>query len=333
MNTESFPEAFLYPFGLAREITTIRTGIFTISEKWELSATEFPEEYQLWKAGKIPPHVFPSYTGKNKLQGLLALQYPWLIPLLNDQVIRYDFDKYTTEKKSAPLPPGVQAISPENIFIEEGATLLPCIINATEGPVYIGKNSLIMEGCTLRGPLAICEGAVVKMGAKIYGATTIGAFATAGGEIKNSVMMDYSNKAHEGYLGDSVIGAWCNLGAGTSNSNLKNTAGNIRIFLKAKNEMVTIGKKCGLIMGDYSRAAINTSFNTATVVGIAANVFGTGLTPKYIPDFSWGAAGGQMADFDKLIRSINNWMDFKQKKLSDAEIQNLQHIFEEIIKK
>ena len=140
----------------------------------------------------------------------------------------------------------------------------------------------------LRGPIAICEGATVKMGAKIYGATTIGPYCTVGGEIKNSVLQSYSNKAHDGYLGDAVIGSWCNLGAGTSNSNVKNSAADIVMAMKHRMQNFNVGKKCGVIMGDYSRTAINTSINTGTIIGICCNIFGEGLTPKYIEDFSWG---------------------------------------------
>lgn len=142
-----------------------------------------------------------------------------------------------------------------------------------------------MEGCLLRGPLAIGERTTVKMGTKIYGATTVGPKCTVGGEIKNSVFFGHSNKAHDGYLGDAVIGEWCNLGAGTSCSNVKNTASNVMVW--TPKGLMNAGKKCGVIMGDYSRTAINTSINTGTIIGVSSNVFGNGLTPKYIPSFSW----------------------------------------------
>ena len=192
----------------------------------------------------------------------------------------------------------------ENIFVEAGATISYSILNASEGPIYIGKNAEIQEGSVIRGPFALCEGSRVKMGAKIYGATTIGPYCLADGEIKNSILMGYSNKAHDGYLGDSVIGVWCNLGAGTSNSNLKNTAGIVKVWSKEKNDYLDAGNKCGLLMGDYSRSAINTSFNTGTVAGISCNIFGNVFPFKFIEDFTWGQ---EKYIFEKAISDINNW--------------------------
>jgi hypothetical protein len=165
------------------------------------------------------------------------------------------------------------------------------------------------------------------MGAKIYGATTVGPYSVVGGEVKNSVLFGFSNKAHDGYLGDSVIAEWCNLGAGTSNSNIRNTASTVKLWHQPFEQMLDAGLKCGLLMGDFSRSAINTSFNTATVVGIASNVFGEGLTPKYIPDFSWGISGIKY-EYDKAIQDIRNWKKLKNKELSEKEIQILKTIFE-----
>ena len=188
-----------------------------------------------------------------------------------------------------------------------------------------------MEGALIRGPLALCEGSVIKMGAKIYGATTIGPNCIVGGEIKNSVILGYSNKAHDGYLGDSVIGEWCNIGAGTSNSNIKNNARDIKMWSQARNEMITSGiSKCGLIMGDYSRAAINTSFNTGTIVGVCANVFGEGLTPKFIPDFSWGSNSLSKYELEKAFVDIDNWKKLKGHALAEKEKTLLKLIFDQI---
>ncbi len=174
-------------------------------------------------------------------------------------------------------------INAKDIFIEQGARLAHCMLNASNGPIYIGKHAEIMEGSFIRGPFALCEGAVVKMGSKIYGATTIGPYCTVGGEIKNSVFLGYSNKAHDGYLGDAVIGEWCNLGAGTSNSNLKNNASDVKVWHNPSKDYIRAGIKCGLLMGDYSRAAINTSFNTGTVTGICANILRKGLRLNSFP--------------------------------------------------
>lgn len=258
------------------------------------------------------------------------LQYPWQIFEWNDQCLREDFAWYTVGKKSAVADSSNQLIAPENIFIEAGAVITHSIINAATGPVYLGKNSLVMEGCLIRGALALGEGSVLKMGTRIYGATTFGPYCTGGGEIKNSVLMGYSNKGHDGYLGDSVIGHWCNLGAGSSNSNLKNTATNVRVWNHpgTRKETTTPGIKCGLFMGDYSRAAINTSFNTGTVIGIGANVFGTGLTPKFIPSFAWGADGIVRYKFDKFLSDIANWKALKGQAAAEAEKEILKHIYD-----
>ncbi len=238
---------------------------------------------------------------------------------------------------SQPIPSSAQAICPENIFIEEGARLQHCLLNASTGPIYIGRNAEIMEGSLIRGPFACCEGATVKMGTKIYGATTLGPYSTAGGEIKNSVFFGYSNKGHDGYLGDAVIGEWCNLGAGVSASNLKNNAGEIKVYHPATKTYIPVGQKCGLLMGDYSRAAINTSFDTGTVAGVCCNIFGEGIPPKYIPDFSWGHKG-QMGssnpdnryEWDKALRDIANWKKLKNQSLAEAEILALKHIFAQL---
>jgi UDP-N-acetylglucosamine diphosphorylase/glucosamine-1-phosphate N-acetyltransferase len=230
----------------------------------------------------------------------------------------------TEEKISAELPENTQAICPENIFIEAGAQIQFAILNATNGPIFIGKNAEIMEGSLLRGPISIGENSTVKMGTKIYGATSIGSNCVVGGEIKNSVIMDFSNKAHDGYLGDSVIGEWCNLGAGTSNSNLKNNVSPVKVWNKKQQNFEEAGIKCGLLMGDYSRAAINTSFNTGTVVGINCNIFGEMAPPKFIDNFTWGK---ESYEFEKAMSDITNWKNLKNKKLEEKEIQQLKKIY------
>ena len=182
-----------------------------------------------------------------------------------------------------------------------------------------------MEGTAIRGPFACGEGVVIKMNSCIYGATTIGPYCTAGGEIKNSVFFAYSNKAHDGYIGDSVIGEWCNLGAGTINSNIKNNASTVKVWT-TKGEM-NAGKKCGVFMGDYSKTAINTSINTGTVMGVCSNVFETGLTPKYIPNFSWGSDGLRRYELEKALTDIDNWKKLKGLMVSDREKQILTDIY------
>ena len=215
-------------------------------------------------------------------------------------------------------------VNPDNIFLEEGAAVEHCFINAAAGPVYISKNAELMEGCMIRGPFAIGEGSVLKMGTKVYGATTIGSYCIAGGEIKNSIMMGFSNKAHDGYLGDSVLGEWCNLGAGTSNSNIKNTASMVKAWSQHHKDFVPVGLKCGLIMGDYSRSAINTSFNTGTVAGVCCNIFDKGFPPKHIKDFSWGK---EKYILEKAIEDIDNWKKLKGKIITENEIKILNSIY------
>jgi UDP-N-acetylglucosamine diphosphorylase/glucosamine-1-phosphate N-acetyltransferase len=185
--------------------------------------------------------------------------------------------------------------------VEPGVKAECAIINASTGPVYLGKNSEIMEGAMIRGPFALCENASLKMGAKIYGATTIGPHCKVGGEVNNSVLFGYSNKAHDGFLGNSVIGEWCNLGADTNNSNLKNNYTPVLIYDIANEKMIPTGLTfCGLFMGDHSKCGINTMFNTGTVTGVNANIFGAGFPPKYVPSFSWGGFdGAPVFRFDK----------------------------------
>lgn len=255
-----------------------------------------------------------------------TVQYPWDIFQLNSYAIHADFELLTRRRRSQKISRTNKTIRPDRIFIEKGASVEHSVLNASEGPIYIGKDALVMEGSLIRGPFAMGERSVLKMGSKVYGATTIGPYCTAGGEIKNAVLFGYSNKAHDGYLGDAVIGEWCNLGAGTSNSNLKNSAGEVRIWTpKGK---INAGIKCGLLMGDYSRAAINTSFNTGSVVGVCCNVFGAGLTPDYLPSFSWGTDGIDRYAYEKALRDIENWKSLKGFSVTDNEKSILKYIFE-----
>ncbi|MEJ7680663.1 MAG: glucose-1-phosphate thymidylyltransferase [Segetibacter sp.] len=267
------------------------------------------------------------FKNSASISSVKRLMFANEIFLWNEEMIKSDYKLLTKGRISDDHNDSVHVTKASQIFIEDGADINFSNLNATSGPIYIGKNTTVMEGCFIRGPFALCEGAILKMGTKIYGATTIGPYCTAGGEIKNSVMTGYSNKAHEGYLGDSVIAEWCNLGAGTSNSNLKNTAGEIKLWNYYENNYLPAGNKCGVIMGDHSRTSINTSINTGTVIGICCNVFGEGLTPKVIGDFSWGVKG-QKYDFDKGVKDIANWKKMKNKTIGEPETKILKHIFE-----
>lgn len=256
----------------------------------------------------------------------ITIQFPWNIFQLNDWAIRRDFDLLTQKRRSQALSKTNKVIKSSGIFIEKGVKIEHCILNASVGPIYIGKNAEVMEGSMIRGPFAMGEGSLLKMGTKVYGATTLGPYCIGGGEIKNSVLFGYSNKAHDGYLGDSVIGEWCNLGAGTTNSNLKNNASEVSLWTPGGK--MSAGKKCGVMMGDYSRTAVNTAINTGTVIGVCCNVFGKGLTPKYIPSFSWGSDGFDRYNFEKALIDIEAWKKLKGYTLSDNEKNILKHIFE-----
>ena len=224
----------------------------------------------------------------------IKLKYTYDIFTYNDKAIRDDFILLTKGRKSAKLSESNNVISIENIFVEEGATVEFATLNAKTGPIYIGKNSEIMENSAIRGPFALCEHSVVKMSTKIYGATTVGPYSKVGGEVNNSVIFAHSNKAHDGFLGNSVIAEWCNLGSDTNTSNLKNTYEPVRLWNYPQSSFVSTDLTfCGLIMGDYSKCGINTMFNTGTVVGVNCNIFGAGFQRNYIPSFRWGGTGRQ----------------------------------------
>ena len=225
-------------------------------------------------------------------------------------------------------------IAPENIFLEEGAKVECAILNASAGPIYIGKNAEVMEGSMLRGSIALCENAVVKMGAKIYGGTTLGPFVKVGGELNNVLILGYSNKGHDGFLGNAVIGEWCNIGAATDASNLKNNYAPLRVWnYESENFAKTPLQFCGLLMGDFSRCSIHTTFNTATVVGICANLFGTGFPRTFLPSFSYGGAQGlKTFTFDKAMESNAAMMERRGVTLTQTDREIMQYLFDQTAK-
>lgn len=217
----------------------------------------------------------------------------WDIFAKNEKAIQSDFTLITKGRKSQAIGASNQVIGKENIFVEEGAKIECAILNASTGPIYIGKDAEVMEGSIVRGPFALCEHSTLKLGAKIYGPTTIGPYCKVGGEVNNSVIFGYTNKAHDGFLGNAVIGEWCNIGANSNNSNLKNNYADVKLWNYEKERFVNTGLTfCGLIMGDHSKCGINTMFNTGTVVGVNANIFGSGFPRNFVPSFSWGGASG-----------------------------------------
>jgi len=244
------------------------------------------------------------------------------------EIVR-DFELITNGRTSQPISTSNHVMGKHAIFLEEGATMECCTINTNDGPVYIGKNAQVMEGSLIRGGFAACEGSIVKMGAKIYGPTTIGPHCRLGGEVSNSVMLANSNKGHDGFLGNSVIGEWCNLGADTNTSNLKNNYLPVRIWSYVSQGFEDTGLQfCGLIMGDHSKAGINTMFNTGTVVGVASNIFGDGFPRNFIPSFSWGgAAGFTTHQLNKAIETAKIVMSRRNQEFTEQDRKILEHIF------
>jgi len=262
---------------------------------------------------------------------LNRLQHIWDIFSQNERAIKEDFALITKGRKSQPIPEHVIVNGKENIFLEEGAIVnAGVIINASSGYVYLAKDAEILEGSMLRGSVALGEHAVIKMGAKVYGATTIGAGCKVGGEISNVVFFANSNKGHDGYLGNAVIGEWCNLGADTNCSNLKNNYDYIKIWDEYSNKSVQTGLQfCGLLMGDHSKCGINTMFNTGTVVGVSANIYGGNFPEKFIPSFTWGGSEGMVTyDFNRAMDTAKRMMIRRNKELNEAEIAMLRHVFE-----
>ena len=291
-------------------------------------------------AARLAAHEYSISDFHERVKSLSQLQYDgpiyslknvWDIFSLNDRALRDDHILLTKGRQSAPIPEGVTVTGNQNLFIEEGAKIYAgCIINAAAGPVYIAKDTEILEGTMMRGPIAICEHAVVKMGAKLYGATTIGPGCKVGGEINNVVFFANSNKAHDGYLGNAVIGEWCNLGADTNCSNLKNNYDEIKIWDEAARKSVKTGLTfCGLLMGDHSKCGINTMFNTGTVVGVSCNLFGGGFPEKFVSSFSWGGSEGIATyDFNRAMETANRMMGRRNKQLSTEETGMYRHIYE-----
>jgi UDP-N-acetylglucosamine diphosphorylase/glucosamine-1-phosphate N-acetyltransferase len=262
---------------------------------------------------------------------VLRIENTWDIFAKNDAAIREDFELLTEDRFSQPIPKSVNVIAPENIFIEEGAKLEFVTLNASTGPIYIGKNAEIMEGSVIRGPFALCEEAQVKLATKVYGATTVGPHCRIGGEVNNSVLFGYSNKGHDGFLGNSVLGEWCNIGADSNNSNLKNNYEEVRLWSYETEGFARTGLQfCGLMMGDHSKCGINTMFNTGTVVGVSANIFGSGFPRNFVPSFSWGGASGFTTYITKkAFETAKIAMSRRHVEFTEEDAKILEHVFEE----
>ncbi len=260
---------------------------------------------------------------------VMQLNHLWDIFSFNDKALRQDYDRITNGRDSQSLS-NTNTLIGHQIFIEEGARVEGAIINSNTGPVYIGRDAEVMEGSLIRGPFAMGEHAVLKMGAKIYGATTLGPGCKVGGEVNNSVLIANSNKAHDGFLGNSVIGEWCNLGADSNNSNLKNNYEEVKLWSESQKSFVKTGLQfCGLIMGDHSKCGINTMFNTGTVVGFSCNIYGAGFPRNFIPSYSWGSASG-MTEYQlkKAIDTARRVFARRNIEFDNIEERLFQYIFD-----
>ncbi len=329
----------LRPFSLTCHVGDYRVGILTIKEKWQAldnyivftEANSLPEDAITVNANYIPTkqnHREIIKYARDKVaimetDEVKVLSYPWQLFEYNAWAIEKDFELLNLTDKRADGN-GNSYFGSNPIYIHETATVLHSTLNSTEGPIYVGEGAIIMEGSMIRGAVSIGKNAVVKMGTKIYGATSIGNYCVTGGEIKNSILFGYSNKAHDGYLGDSVLGYYCNIGAGSSNSNVKNTLSAVAYNIDGKEVIGTGNIKGGLLMGDYSRCAINTSFTTAAVVEPCCHIFGAEEPEKYYPAFTWGNTRYKL---DQAIEHITAWKKMKGKDITDKEIDIITKLF------
>ena len=279
--------------------------------------------------------VWPVLAEKKTItytEPLVVIDKAWKIYLENANQIRVDMDHITRGRRSCEIDdPHTAVYGAANLFVEEGVTVRACIINADRGPVYLGKNTVINEGAVVRGTFALCEGSEVNVGAKIRGDTTIGPHSKVGGEVAAAVIYGYSNKSHDGYLGCSVIGEWCNIGADSNTSNLKNNYETVKIWSHAANDFRDTGLQfCGLMMGDHSKCGINSMFNTGTVVDVFANVFGEGFLRNYIPSFSWGGTH-QLCTYrlEKALETMKRVMERRNMQAGETDINILTHVYEQ----
>lgn len=260
---------------------------------------------------------------------LHLISRPYDIFLQNGKEIEKDYKILTYNRNSFQIPYHTYPIAPENIFIAEDAEVTFSSLNASNGPIYIGRGAKVMEGSNIRGPFALCDNGVVKMGSKIYGGTTVGPWSKVGGELSNVVIQGYSNKGHDGYLGNSVLGEWCNIGADTNCSNLKNNYTDVKVWDYVAEGFRTSGQQfCGLIMGDHSKTGINTMLNTGTVIGVSANIFGSGFPRTFVPSYSWGGNSGYSSyKLEKAYETMERVMERRNVELTEKDKVILGHIF------
>jgi UDP-N-acetylglucosamine diphosphorylase/glucosamine-1-phosphate N-acetyltransferase len=326
-----------FPATIASENIFVNASLIPTTEICLAISKLAPGEYLIYQE-KLLAFCASEYTPEKILQEgkkilfeeeIIYIQNTWDIFELNERALILDFQDILREKKSFQISDTNNCINPENIFIEEGACVEYAYLNAKNGPIYIAKGAEIMEGAMIRGPFALCEHATVKLGAKIYGPTTIGPHCKVGGEIQNCVLFGYSNKGHDGYLGNSVLGEWCNIGADSNNSNLKNNYEKVKLWNYKEDKFTNTNLQfCGLIMGDHSKCGINTMFNTGTVVGVSANIFGSGFPRNFIPSFSWGGASGFTTySMDKALKTAEVVMARRNLSLTESDKTIFQSIF------
>ena len=309
-------DARIFPSqALITELNSLRIG-----EALAKNGTIFAFRNSTFTTDKL--NIIDSNASFNSIENL------WDIFLDNDREINSDFE-FLAKRKSQTLNQSNTLIG-DKIFIEKGAKVSCSILNTENGPIYIGKDAEIMEGSLVRGPFAMLNNSVLKMGSKIYGATTLGPFCKVGGEVSNAVFFGYSSKAHDGFLGNSVIGEWCNLGADTNNSNLKNDYAEVKLWNYETESFKNTGLQfCGLIMGDHTKCGINTMFNTGTVVGVSANIFGSGFPTSFIPSFSWGGASGfSVYKLAKVFDVVEKVFARRKLKFDKVEKDILTHVYD-----
>jgi len=325
-----------FPLTLTRPFIDLRVGILTVANKWKTIALSQQIDLDLiaedgsadiiWDARFIPKislDVKSFFEHKTAPEdSFFEIKSPWDIIHHNISMLMDDIQLLKANVETNPHAEQVSKTGIYPIHVHPTARLEHCFINTQEGPVMIDEDACIMQGSMLRGPLYIGKRAVVKMGATLYAGTNIGNDCTAGGEIKNTILHAYSNKGHHGYLGDSYVGEWCNMGAGTSCSNLKNTAGELKAWQMDTSSFINAGKKAGILMGDHVKTAINSSFNSGSVIGGFSNVFTPdALLPKYIPPFQWGME--QQYDLDKLLEEVKRWMKMKGQQPTTAALESI----------
>ncbi len=334
-----------YPISLTKHVADLKCGILSFRQKWETMAQqqgfylvvaddsiERSAPSVVIPANSIPPlNLSLAQFFKNPADFIDDFKKPstiWDIISINKDEIKSDIQRLNEEPTSFRKHENISLTGSGSVYIQDGAQLEHCYLNTSDGPIFIDEDATIMEGAMLRGPLYIGKSTVVKMGTTLYQGTSVGDFSVVGGEIKNTIIHGFSNKSHHGYIGDSYIGEWCNLGAGTTGSNLKNTAGMIMAWNKDAENMVEVGNKAGVVMGDHVKTAINTLFNSGSIIGPFCNIFGSpSPIPKFVPEFSWGTDASVKYQIDKLILGMQKWMTMKDQILSDKMIERTRFLY------